>query len=346
MAGWAFNDTQGDPQRIERVVGADPAVAPLWLYGARARLAKDPDGALAMIERGLQHHPRQADLLLERIGLLAPTADERLEPAIRAALGALPAAPVEAYFRIALVRTFLYRNELDAAEAELLATGGLPGTSTDLMADAWARLALSAEFLGQPARADACMDMSLDRGPDGRLALLEEVMVYPERQAAARSLRRRAQERHPGHPDLALAIIEDEIQSEEFASAEEHLATMPAPVPARLSSEVHAVKAHLALSQGRYDEGLEILRAQLRRWPGDNQAIEVLVGSWMQRAVPDDAELYEWLEAAWRSELPEGFRVKLAGLLRELDRRRAAGETTDPGELPAAEAPSDATPPP
>ena len=330
-ASMDLQESQGEPARLEEVRGADPAFTPVWGVSAMTAAQISPDAAFEIIDRGLRHQPANADLILMRIDLLARIGREQeLEEALDAAMGSLPQGPVRAWLRSARVRAHLAVSDLDAAEAEILRLGGEPDVDRHILADSWARLALVAEYMGQSERADLAMDRSIDRGPDGRHALVNEVAFREERGAAARSLRVRTAERHPGHPDSALAVVIDQMIEGDFETAERGISELPAPVPGRLASEVYALKARLELLQGEDAAGLEILRYQLQRNPTDGYALEVLLESWAVRNVPDDEETDALLRRTWRALRPGQLRTRIEQVLTEIHRRKQADEVPSP----------------
>ncbi len=291
----------GAPEALAGVRSSDPLIPGIWGYSAMG-VARDPAAALEFVNRGLKHQPRDAQLLLFKADLTGRTGDE---PALWAvlddALAGMPAANVEAWLRSARVRAHLATDDLDAAEEEILRLGGLSSAAPAMLASSWALLALGAESLGMRERANAAMDLSLDRGPGARNALQEGTSLRPERQAAGRSLIRRTSERHPGQTDMALAQAVELMIAERYADCEVALAALPVPVPARLASEIFAVHSRVVLLQGRTEEGLAVLRDQLRRDPTNGFAIDVLLEAWIQRSELSDQEMAGLLDRSWRA---------------------------------------------
>jgi hypothetical protein len=187
-----------------------------------------------------------------------------------------------------------------------------------MVAASWAQIALVAESLGQRQRADAAMDLSLDRGPGARTALLEATVMVPERQAAGRNLRRRSALRHPGNVDMALSLIVDQMMAGELSTAEAAISDLPEPVPARLAQEIFALHARIVLLQERTQEGLALLREQLAENPANTFALEVLLEAWMNREQIGDQEVYEVLEQCWQRLRPGPTREKIEAALQEV----------------------------
>lgn len=313
----------GSPEVLEEVRGAEPLLPGIWSYSvAQAARSESPEETLGLLDKGLSFQPRDFDLLLMRVNILMGLGRvEEGREAIAVALTSMPPPPVEAWLRAALIGDFLDSGDVDGAETETLVLGSVSGVSNNMVAAAWAQVALSAEILGQRERADVAMDHSLDRGSGARAALLEATTIRPERMAADRGLRRRAAMRHPGNVDMALSLVVDQMIAGEFAEAEAAVSDLPAPVPARLAHEIFALHARLVLMQGRTEEGLELLRDQLFRSPDNSFAIDVLLEAWLQRGEFQDREVYDILERSWRSLRPGPARTRIETVLQELHTR-------------------------
>jgi len=296
----------------------------MWLASAIETGRSSPEEAVAILDRGLAHLPGHPDLVGLRLHMLERLGDfPAVRDGARDALAALPLPPVEAALRASLARALLRLSELEEAEDEARRLTAVSAASPALLADTWGRLALGYEFRGRPDRADACLDLSLGRGPAGLAAIQDEVGLQPERLAAARSLARRALARHPGHPDLVLGQAADLMTRDELERAATVLAAAPTPLPARLVPLHDVLEARLAILDGRVDEGLEKLGTVLDRAPAEGPALAVLLETWKTRGRPAPEEMARRLEAAW-PHLPPQARPQIEALIDEL-RSRAEG---------------------
>jgi tetratricopeptide (TPR) repeat protein len=323
FAGMDISESRGSPEVLTDVRGHQPLLPGIWSYSvATATRDGSPEEALRLVERGLGFQPRDLDLMLMKVRLLSSVGRQaEAREAIAKGLASMPSAPAEAWLRAARIGDLLESDDLEGAEAEVLLLGGLRDVSLRMVAASWAQLALSHEVLGQREQADAAMDRSLDRGAGARSALLEATVIRPERQAADRGLRRRAAARHPGNVDMALSLIVDQMLAGEFATAETAISDLPAPVPSRLAHEIFAVHARVVLLQGRTEEGLELLREQLRRAPDNQYAIDVLLEAWLQRGEFTDEEVYGLLDRSRRVLRSGATRSKVEAALQELHMR-------------------------
>ena len=303
-------------QRAE-LLGAEPTLAPLWLWTAQRQPA--PEAALALVERGRSFHPRDPDLLLAQASLLGLLQrDEAVQSLVRAALQSDCPVALEARLRWTLILAELAGNDLAAAQAEALRLGGVRGVPSGQVADAWARIAASQEFLGQPGPADQSLENSLDLGPDGLIALREISAREPQRQAACDALLARARSRHPDHPDLALLPVVAALQARDPAAAEQALARLPEALPERLLPGVELLRTQVDVLAGRTEPALAVLRARLDEDPADEQALAVLIECWRLQQAPSKDELHQRLErAAGRIGHP-ALAAQVRELLREL----------------------------
>src|SRR5262249_40043214 len=149
--------------------------------------------------------PGQPDLVLMQITLLGALEHfEALATLARARLQGDCPTQLEVELRSALIIAELELNDVAAAQAEVLRLGGVRDVPAEYVADAWARIAVTDEFLGHPEEAALAFERSLDLGPGGLGALREISAREPQRQGACDTLVVRARSRHPDHPDLAV----------------------------------------------------------------------------------------------------------------------------------------------
>jgi tetratricopeptide (TPR) repeat protein len=239
---------------------------------------------------------------------------------------------LEIELRWALVAAALAANDTTAAEAEAVRLGGVQGVPAEILADAWARIAATLDFLGQPERADQAFERSLDLGPGGLRALREVSARTPERQAACEALMSRARQRHPDHPDLALQRVASALLAQDAAEAEQALEQMPAPLPERLERDVELVRARVDLLAGRTGPALDVVRARLDDNPADVEALVTLIECWRLRQVPSAQEMR--LRLSWASGRIShpGVAAQVQILLRELPAEPdpAAAPQTEP----------------
>ncbi len=324
-----------DAAALQRLCGSEPLLASAWLGAARTQ--SSPEAALAIVERGLSFLPDQPDLIWVRVSLLAHQGrrDEQIAAA-QAALSRDVPAGLAVELRQFLVDGRLAKDDPEAAAAEVRRLGGVSNVPADVVAAAWAAVAVSFEFLGRAVDADAAMDASLDLGPRGVTTLREITALAPEREAACRLLAERAAARHSGHADLEQFLVVDRMLARDLPGAEARLAAMTQPLPLRLLPSTEALRARLDILQGRVAEGLALLRARLDGSPGDPAALAVLVECRELHGVPDDAELLARLRAA------AGL-VTDPGLARQLDTVRQQLEAQP---APAAEPRAEGAPEP
>lgn len=331
-----FVSVYNDPEALAALRGAEPTLPSLWIESARLASVDGPALALARVREGLAFHPSEPTLLLSEVELLEVLGQH--EEALQAGLRALALLPPQSV-RIALLHSQL-RNELalgrvDAAEAATRRLAGLIGVPESAEADAWARLALVLASHGHLERADACFDRSLSRGSNGLGTLLTLVAAEPTLAAASRTVRQRASERHPDDSDVALTLVVDLMQAGQPPEAEAALERLPSPLPPRLVPDVEALRARLALMQGRVEEGLERLAQRLDANPAERSALAVLQESWANLGHPSDREFARRLQAA-RPLVGPGERRNLDALLQVLAKRIAEAAAPLP-ETPSAQ---------
>jgi tetratricopeptide (TPR) repeat protein len=327
LARQEFAAVYSDPGALSSLRGAEAGQPFLWLESARVAAVESSEQALLFVERGLSYHPTDPGLLTAQIELLGGLGryDDCLDRA-RWALAALPQQPVRPGFRMGAIRALLALGRVDQIEPKIIALGGERDVQPAMVADAWARLAMAYAAVGRGDDAQRCFDASLRLSPNGLAALAQESALHPELLAAARSLRDKAGQRHPGDPDLLLAIVIDEMEQGRFAQATENLEQLPSPLPTRLSADVQALRARLLILQGQIDEGLSVLYEQLDLRPLDAPALSVLQETWARLGVPSDQEMLQRMLRARRYVDLRDSRTlaQLDGLLDELERRLRA----------------------
>ena len=316
-------------EQVDAVVGADPMLQPLWIWSAQRR--SGPAESLAVVESGRRVHPLDPELTLAQIDLLGMLdRDDEAQAAVAAALATECPPLLEKELRWLLILSELARNDLAAAQAEVLRLGGVSQVPPGQVADAWARIAVAQEFLGQPEAADGSMEKSLDLGPAGLVALRDVVAREPQRQAACDALVDRARARHPGHPDLALQPVFRALMAQDPAAADLALAELPDPMPDRLQANVELLRVQADILAGRTDAALAVIRARLDDNPTDPQALGALIGCWRLRQVPSKEELR--LRLSWAAgRVPDRMiGAQVQALLREL-----SAETPESQPAPA-----------
>jgi len=331
----ARNDasTSPSPEADRALLGADPRIAPLWLWSAQRQ--PSPEESLDVLERGRRFHPSDPELVLAQAQLLhLMDRDEAMEDLAHGALRSDCPVELEAALRWMLIIARLAANDVAAAEAEAARLAGVRGVLPTDLADAWARIAAAQEFLGQPELADAALDKSLDWGPDGLFALREVAAREPPRQAACDALLARARARHPGHPDLVVQQVFAALIAMDGAAAQQALDTLPSPLPERLEGTVELQRVRVDLLEGRTEDALAVLRRRLDDNPADGAALAVLIEGWRLRQLPSRDEMRLRLSWASRRTGHPGLEAQIQVLLREL------GPVPQPEEpaMPAAPA--------
>jgi len=277
--------------------GTEPLVPAVWLASASA--ADAPEAALVLVERGLAFRPADPDLLLARLSLLAQLdRRERQLECAHAALAAGHPPEVRAEVLWFLVDGLLATGRTDDAQDAILRLGALPGRRHDMLAAAWARVALALEAAGEPSEADRALRAALDLGPVGLSILRREALTDASRSTSAHRLVERAARDQPGHADLQIYLLVDRIADGDLQGAQAALDALPAPLPERLRPEQTALRARLLVLQDRLDEGLDILRARLADEPADPLALAVLLETWYLHRQPAADELARRLHAA------------------------------------------------
>jgi len=318
------------PAKQSELLGADPMIAPLWLWSAQRQTS--PAAALGVIEHGRRFHPDDPDLMLSQASLLSLL--HRNDEVMALARGALQTdtpTVLEAELRWMLVLADLAGNDTAAAQQEVLRLGGVRGVEPAQVADAWARVAVTDEFLGHPGQADEAFERSLDLGPGGLLALRSVAALEPQREAACQALRSRARSRHPDDPDLAIQAVVSALLAQDAPAAETALGELPSPLPARLEPDVELLRVRVDILAGRTESALDVLRARLDDDPTDADALAVLIECWRSRQVPSKQELRQRLTWASGRLGHPALEAQVRALLRELSQ-------------PATGAPPDAEP--
>lgn len=309
------------PEQRDVLVGADPMLSQLWMWSAQRQLTAE--AAQATLQRGLSFgpgFPGEAELRVAQVSLVG-FVEQRFSEAVTLARAGLQSdcpTYLEAELRWMLVVADLALNDTAAAEAEVIRLGGVRGVPPMQVADAWARIAVTQEFLGRPELADPAFERSLDLGPLGFAALREIAATQPQRQAACDSLVARARQRHPDHPDLAVQQVLSALLAQNATAAEAALAALPTPLPGRFDSELPLLTARVDVLAGRTGPALVVIRERLDDNPGDIQALSALIECWRLRQVPTREEMRLRLTwAAGRINVP-AMAAQVQALLREL----------------------------
>jgi tetratricopeptide (TPR) repeat protein len=317
------------PEDDRALLGADPMIAPLWLWSAQRQ--PSPEESLAVLERGRQFHPGDPELKLAQAELLhLMDRDEDMEALALGALQSDCPVELESGLRWMLILGRLAANDVAAAEAEAARLAGVRGVPPPQLADAWARIAAAQEFLGRPELADAALEKSLDWGPDGLFALREVVAREPQRKAACDALLERARARHPGHPDLVVQQVFTALIAMDAAAAQQALDTLPTPLPERLEPTVELQRVRVDLLAGRSEDALAVLRRRLDDNPADGPALAVLIEGWRLRQVPSKDEMRVRLSWASRRTGHPGLEAQIQAVLRELGPAPQPDEPAEP----------------
>ncbi|RKY21941.1 MAG: hypothetical protein DRQ55_02640 [Planctomycetota bacterium] len=328
-----------DPEALERLRGAEPRVVMLWTESARVASIESTDAALAVVRDGLGFHPADPGLQMAQIELLEKLKQhEESLSAARETLGRLPPQTMRVALLHSQLRNLLALGRVDEAWVTAHRLAGVFNSPVGAQADAWARVALELALLGRLEDADECLDRSLARGPNGIGSMMALGVQQPETRAASRTLRERALEHHPRHPDLRLTQVVDLMESERYPEAEAAIDTLPAPLPSRLSSDLAALHARLHIVQGRVEQGLELLFARLDDEPADRPALAVLEQTWATLGQPPDVVMEYRLRQA-RPRIGRSERQRLDRLLAAIAERRAGrmGPANEPASDVSAE---------
>lgn len=326
-----------DPE-LARLRGTEPLMSATWL--ASASVAADPATALELVRRGRRFLPADADLMLTELSIVGQLQrwDEEVELAL-AALARDPPAGVRNQVLWFLIEGRIGQGRLDEAQQQCVRLGGVPGALSNMIAAAWARLALARELAGEADAADIALDASLDLGPSGVTILRHESLKGEDNLAAAGRLVQRAVVRQPDHPDLRLYRLVDRMAGGDLDQAASMLAALPQPLPERLEPETIGLKARLLLLQGHMDEGLDVLRNRLYDEPSDPFALGVLIESFRVRGQPPAEEVAAWLRAGRRHVVDPALAAEMDRTLKEIAARPKAAPSKEPGAEPASEPP-------
>jgi len=321
------------PEQQDALLGAEPMFAQLWIWSAQSR----PADSMELMQQGRSFQVLHPDLIAAQVELLSFLERyDDVKTTVAAALQAECPPALEVELRWMLIIAELAGSDVAAAQAEVMRLGGVSGVPPGQLADAWARIAVAQEFLGQSELADASIENSLDLGPAGLVALRDVMTREPPRQAACDALVDRARARHPSHPDLALQPVFRALMAQDPAAADRALADLPAPMPERLQSHVELLHVQADILAGRTEAALAVVRAHLDDDPTDPQALGALIACWRMRQVPSKEEVR--LRLSWAAgRVPDPtIGAQVQALLREL-----SAETPAPPAAPAPAPPAD-----
>ncbi|MGQ0552020.1 MAG: hypothetical protein ACT4PU_02235 [Planctomycetota bacterium] len=301
----------------------EPMLLQAWITATRGQ--RTPEEALALVERGREFHPASPDLLWLQLSLLGQLG--RRPEQLSVAEGALRSTPPTA-FRAELhmfrVDALLEQGALGVAAEEAVQLQSVAGVAPELIAEAWARVALARQAAGDSAGADLALQHSLAWGPAGVTKLGQLAFLSLTTRQHWEELLGRALERQPGHPDLRLARIVERIQRRDAEGARQQCAALLRPLPERLETEFLSLEARVELLEGRGEEARIKLQARLAKEPGDISALAALFEVHRATGQPSVPELEAHLRQAqqeWRSR-PGAAQGALQALAAELQRLR------------------------
>ncbi len=255
----------------------------LRLLAAAQRLSGDTDTALATLDAALERAPEDADLHLERAGLLLQARDlDRAEGALARSIGLdpnqFPAYIIQAQLALA-------RGELDEAE-RLVRTAARIAPEHPHVGAVEGMLALRR---GRPDHALELLSKASAVAPDEPLLRNALGFAYLAKGhlAFAEQAFRGVLQTTPGNLSLR-ALVADIVrqQGRPEQAADELIPHLddPAAGPA-----LHRLAGEFELLAGRVDSAVPRLKHALAMMPGDRRAISALLAAWQQRDDRDDA---------------------------------------------------------
>ncbi|HEY4583544.1 MAG TPA: tetratricopeptide repeat protein, partial [Lysobacter sp.] len=268
----------------QSLVGQQPDdLRALRLLAAAQRLSGDTDAALATLDAALDRAPEDADLHLERAGLLLQARDvDRAQAALARSIGLDP-NQFPAY--IIQAQLALGRGELDEAE-RLVRTAARIAPEHPHVGAVEGMLALRR---GRPDHALELLSQASTLAPEEpmlRNALGFAYLAKGHLAFAEQAFRGVLQ----ATPDnLALrALVADIVrqQGRPGEAADELIPHLDAPAA---GPALHRLVGELELLAGRVDSAVPRLKHALALMPGDRRALSALLAAWQQRDDRDDA---------------------------------------------------------
>jgi predicted Zn-dependent protease len=255
----------------------------LRLLAAAQRLSGDTDTALATLDGALERAPEDADLHLERAGLLLQVRDlDRAQAALARSIGLDP-NQFPAY--IIQAQLALGRGELDEAE-RLVRTAARIAPDHPQVSAVEGMLALRR---GRPDHALSLLSQASDLAPDEPMLRHALAFAYLAKGhlAFAEQAFRGVLQTTPDNASLRALIADIVRQQGRPAEAADELA--PLLEADGSSPALHRLVGELELEAGRVDAAVPRLKHALAWLPGDRRTLSALLTAWNQLEDRDDA---------------------------------------------------------
>ena len=260
----------------------DDIIAQRLLANAQ-RLGGDDAAALATLDAALERAPEDADLHLERAGLLLKA--RQLDEAQAALARSVGLDPNQFPAYIIQAQLALGRGELDEAE-RLVRTAARIAPEHPQVSAVEGSLALRR---GRPDQALAILSQASNLAPDEPMLRQALGLAYLAKGhlAFAEQAFRGVLETHPD--SLALrALVADLVrqQGRPGEAADELAPLLDAPAA---SPALHRLAGELELMAGRGERALPRLKQALAAMPGDRRTLTALLEAWARTEAADDA---------------------------------------------------------
>jgi predicted Zn-dependent protease len=255
----------------------------LRLLAAAQRLSGDTHTALATLDGALERAPEDADLHLERAGLLLQVRDlDRAQAALARSIGLDP-NQFPAY--IIQAQLALGRGELDEAE-RLVRTAARIAPDHPQVSAVEGMLALRR---GRPDHALSLLSQASDLAPDEPMLRHALAFAYLAKGhlAFAEQAFRGVLQTTPDNASLRALIADIVRQQGRPAEAADELAPLLEADGA--SPALHRLVGELELEAGRVDAAVPRLKHALAWLPGDRRTLSALLTAWNQLEDRDDA---------------------------------------------------------
>lgn len=261
--------------------GDDPVAHRLLAHAYR--LAGDEAAAMASLDAALALSPEDADLHLERAGLLLRA--RQLDEAQSALARSTGLDPNQFPAYVLQAQLALGRGDLDEAE-RLVRTAARIAPDHPQLAAVEGMLALRR---GRPDHALSLLSDAITRAPDEPMLRHAIGFAYLAKghHAFAEQAFRRVLEANPDNPPLRALVADLVRQQGRPGEAADELAPLlddPATSPA-----LHRLAGELELGAGRPAQAVPRLKHALATMPGDRRTLSGLLAAWNATGDRDDA---------------------------------------------------------